>query len=86
MPDGRTRRSQLNVKHTDPPLYQQLAGKVMELFNQGYLLQDIATAVDCDRNTVTAVIKFWYQSRGLPVPDGRTRRKSLPKRDNDQAA
>lgn len=77
MPDGRTRRSCLNVKHIDPPLYQQLSAKVMELFDQGYLLQDIAAAVNHDRNTITAVISFWHQSRGLPVPDGRTRRKSL---------
>jgi site-specific DNA recombinase len=86
MPDGRARRSGLAVKHVDPPLYQQLADKVMELVDQGALLQDIATAVDHGRDTITAVIRFWHQSRGLPVPDGRTRRKSLPKQGDQQTS
>jgi hypothetical protein len=76
-PDGRKRRSQLAVKHSEQPLYQRLAGRVMELAAEGLLLQDISAKLQCDRNTVTQGIRFWHASRGLPVPDGRTRRKSL---------
>jgi orotate phosphoribosyltransferase-like protein len=76
-PDGRTRRSQLTVKHSEQPLYQQLATRAMELAEEGMLLQDIAAQLECDRNTVTQAIRYWHTSRGLPVPDGRTRRKSL---------
>jgi DNA invertase Pin-like site-specific DNA recombinase len=79
MPDGRARRSQLLVKHADPLPYQQLETQVMELYDQKHPLQDIAGTVDRDRNTITAVIKRWHEARGLPVPDGRTRRKSLPR-------
>ncbi|WP_232102289.1 recombinase family protein [Gimesia chilikensis] len=76
-PDGRSRRSQLSVKHKVPPRYQSIAEDVMKLFAQGLLLGRIAEALKIDRNTVTSSVKYWHEQRGLPVPDGRTRRKSL---------
>jgi DNA-binding CsgD family transcriptional regulator len=86
MPDGRTRRSTLKVKHTDPPLYQQLADSAMEQWQKGLLLQDIAAALGCDRNTVTAALKFAHESRGLPYLDGRHRRKNLHPPDDETAS
>jgi hypothetical protein len=53
----------------------------MELYREDMLLQDIAAKLKCDRNTVTQAIRYWHTSRGLPVPDGRTRRKSLKRQD-----
>jgi DNA invertase Pin-like site-specific DNA recombinase len=85
MPDGRARRSTLAVKHTDPPPFQRLSEPVMELIRQNWHLGDIAVKLKCDRNTVTKAIQFWHQSRGLPVPDGRTRRKTLPRRTRRKA-
>jgi len=76
-PDGRKRRSQLPVKHSDQPPYQRLSERAMQLYQEDVLLQDIALELKCDRNTVTQAIRYWHTSRGLPVPDGRTRRKSL---------
>jgi hypothetical protein len=49
----------------------------MEFYRQGMLLQDIADRLQADRNTVTSAVKHWHTVRGLPVPDGRTRRKEL---------
>ena len=80
MPDGRSRRATLKQKHVEPPLYQQIADPVMELYRQKMLLQDIADALEVDRNTVTAAIRWWHEVRGLPVPDGRTRRKQLDRK------
>ncbi|HUT93406.1 MAG TPA: hypothetical protein VMY37_28340 [Thermoguttaceae bacterium] len=77
MPDGRTRRATLKQKHVDAPMYQTIADDVMSLYRQEKLLQDIADTLNVDRNTVTAVIRWWHESQGLPVPDGRTRRKEL---------
>jgi hypothetical protein len=77
MPDGRTRRATLKQKHLDPPLYQKIAEEVMVLYRQKKLLEDIAGQLECDRNTVTAAIRWWHEVRSLPVPDGRTRRKEL---------
>lgn len=77
MPDGRSRRSTLQQKHLEPPVYQQIADEAMALYQQGMLLQDVANTLQVDRNTITAVIRWWHETRGLPVPDGRTRRKDL---------
>ncbi|MCH8047137.1 MAG: recombinase family protein [Planctomycetes bacterium] len=77
MPDGRSRRSALQKKHLKPPMYQQIADDVMVLYNQGMLLGDIAEQLGCDRNTVTSAIRWWHEEQGLPVTDGRTRRKEL---------
>ncbi len=78
-PDGRQRRASLTRKHLRPPLYQEIAERVKQLADEGQLFDGIANALDVDRNTVTAAWKFWHDSRGLAVPDGRNRRKSLPR-------
>ncbi len=49
----------------------------MKLFRQKVKYGKIAIALNIDRNTVTSSVKYWHEQRGLPVPDGRTRRKSL---------
>ena len=77
MPDGRSRRASLTQKHFEPPLYQEIADKVMVLYQQKMLLQNIADTLKVDRNTVTSAIRWWHKVRGLPIPDGRTRRKEL---------
>ena len=79
LPDGRARRGQLPPSPDALPLYQRIAEPVMELYRQYLELGDIAQALGHDRNTVTAAVRYWHESRGLPVPDGRTRRKSLPR-------
>ena len=80
LPDGRTRRSRLAKKSTVPAKFEQLADEVMMLYEKEMLLMEIAEALSCNRDTVTAAIRFWHESRGLPVPDGRTRRKSLKRK------
>ena len=77
MPDGRPRRSTLVQKQLQPPIYQPLADRAKELWNQELLMGEIATVLKCDRNTLTSAIGYWHTSRGLDVPDGRSRRKTL---------
>jgi DNA invertase Pin-like site-specific DNA recombinase len=79
LPDGRSRRGQLPPSPDALPLYRRIAEAVMNLYRQNVELGDIAAALGHDRNTVTAAVRYWHESRGLPVPDGRTRRKSLPR-------
>jgi len=79
LPSGHARRHQRPTSPDELPLYQRIAEPVMELFRQNQELGDIAAALGHDRNTVTKAIRYWHESRGLPVPDGRTRRKSLPR-------
>ena len=80
MPDGRSRRSSLMKKHVEPPLYQTIADEVVQLYQKGELLQCIAEQISLDPHTVVAAVKWWHEERGLPVPDGRTRRKSLDRK------
>ena len=77
MPDGRSRRSQLDRKHTEPPMYQLVSDEVKRLSDDGLLFGEIASEIGCDRNTVTKALAFWHESRGKVAPDGRTRRKLL---------
>ena len=80
MPDGRSRRSTLKRKHSEPPLYQRISDQVKQLCDDGLLLGVIAKRLKCDRNTITKAITYWYESRELEAPDGRTRRKTLDRK------
>jgi DNA invertase Pin-like site-specific DNA recombinase/DNA-binding CsgD family transcriptional regulator len=73
--DGRSRRSTLEKKHFDPALYQRLADGVMRMVGDRTPLGQIAQELGVDRNTVTSAIRWWHESRGLPVPDGRSLRR-----------
>lgn len=77
LPDGRSRRKSLARKGVDPDLPAQIADAVMTLVDRGALYGEIADRLNVDRNTVTAAVRVWHASRGLPVPDGRTRRRAL---------
>ena len=77
IPDGRGRRSTLKQQHNIPPLYQAIAGQVIEHFNAGKIYTEIATLMRVDKNTITSSIKWWHLIHNLPVPDGRPRRKTL---------
>jgi hypothetical protein len=76
-PDGRARRATLAKKHREAPTYQAVAEEVMKRFDAGMLLGDIANELGLDRNTITSSVAWWHKQRGLPVPDGRTRRIAL---------
>lgn len=80
-PDGRSRRATLAVKHLEAPQYQRIADRVKESADAGLLMREVAEELGVDRSTVTVAWKHWHESRGLAVPDGRTRRKS-PTRKN----
>ena len=58
----------------------KIADQAKALMDEGWLLQEIAKKFGCCRDIITAAVKHWYSSRGLPVPDGRTRRKSLERK------
>ncbi len=78
--DGRRRRFTLAESQMEPAKYRKIADQVKQLCDQGLLLSEIAEQLSCDRNTITQAIAYWHTSRGLPVPDGRTRRKSLKRK------
>lgn len=77
LPDGRSRRSTLEVKSLVTPLFQQKSEEVKALADQNIHLGEIATKLTLDPNIITSALRYWYESRGLPYLDGRTRRKTL---------
>ena len=82
-PDGRARRCQLQQKHLEPPLFQVIAEDVKQHADEGLSFGKIAEQLGVDRNTVTKAWAYWHVSRGLPVADGRTRRKTLKHKSLD---
>ena len=60
----------------------KIADQAKALMDKGMLLQEIAKELGCSRDRITGAIKHWHSSRGLPVPDGRTRRKSLERKSS----
>lgn len=49
----------------------------MELWQQDLPVKEIALRLECGLETVRAAVVTWHESRGLPVPDGRERRKQI---------
>ena len=72
-PDGRSCKARLDR----PDKAEELAEQAKELWDEGLLMHEIAAKLHCCHDTATRAIQHWFESRGLPVPDGRTRRKSL---------
>jgi hypothetical protein len=78
--DGRERRKQLLRKQRTPPIRERIADDVLRLLQKGMLIIEIADELSVDRNYVTDAIKYLRDGRGIDIPDGRTRRKSLSKK------
>lgn len=78
--NGHARRARLAKKCVRLLKHQEIADEVMRRYHRDELLDDIAIALNVDRNLVTAAVRWWHEVRGLPVPDGRTRRKSLKRK------
>lgn len=72
-PDGRSCRHRLNGRR----LADRLQTEIMELWNKEFLVNEIADQMKCCLETVHEAVTKWHEERGLPVPDGRTRRREI---------
>jgi site-specific DNA recombinase len=79
--DGRSRRATLPQKRLKPPMFHTIADEVKRLYDQDLLIDEIAARVGTTRGTVRAALEHWFKSRGLPMRDGRHRRKDLPRKN-----
>ncbi|MDB5336015.1 MAG: hypothetical protein JWN70_1634, partial [Planctomycetaceae bacterium] len=75
--DGRARRATLPDSTRPLTLRDQKAPEILDLYQRGLLLGDIAERLDIDRATVQVVLAKWHEQQGLRLLDGRTRRKNL---------
>jgi DNA-binding CsgD family transcriptional regulator len=76
-PDGRRRRAHLQDKQTDLPLYKQLADPIVQLLETGLSNLAISRQLKTSDATVAKAIKWWYDSRELPVPFAADRRRKM---------
>jgi DNA invertase Pin-like site-specific DNA recombinase len=79
LPDGRSRRGQIKSKSTTAP-FKRIADQVMALFSEDLFYPEIASELKVDVKLVHRAIAYWHEVRGLPVPDGNLRRKSVHKK------
>ncbi|HVK08987.1 MAG TPA: recombinase family protein, partial [Gemmataceae bacterium] len=79
--DGRVRRAAIPAKNRTEPVFHRIADEVKRLYDEGLLMEEIAAAVGRTRETVRAALEYWFSSRGRPTPDGRGRRKTLPRKN-----
>ncbi len=80
VPDPHARRAALAKRYQAPPQYQAISDDAKKLSYEELLIQEIAKRLRSDRATVRKAIAYWYESRQLQMPDGRTRRKTLTRR------
>jgi transposase len=59
--------------------HRECVEKIKSLYDQGMLLKDIATVVKFSSRSVTLMLQEWFESRGLKMPDARSRRHSAAK-------
>ena len=71
VPDGRALRARR------APVDMVMQAKAIELWQQDYLIAEIAENLGCRRDQIHAVVAAWYQERGLVIPDGRARRREI---------
>ncbi len=68
---------EVTVDFREPSPETLIADQVKDLYDQGMLYKDIARQLKVRRLLVARALTYWFESRGLPVPDGRLRRFEL---------
>jgi hypothetical protein len=72
-PDGRTQKKRLKNRR----MADQLQTQIMELWDQELSVNEIAQRFACCLEIVHEAVSKWHTERGLPIPDGRTRRREI---------
>ncbi|MEX2310439.1 MAG: recombinase family protein [Pirellulales bacterium] len=84
--DGRSNRLNFPAENRKPALFKRIVDEVMGLFENDVLLGEIAKRLDVHVATISKIIRWWHEERGLPVPNGRTRAGRLRLKANRAAA
>ena len=61
----------------EPPAFIALSEKAQALYDTGMMNAQIAKELGCAATTSPCCLKYWFESRGLVMPDGRSRRGML---------
>ena len=68
------------IDFREPHQYEIEAEIAKELWDKDWLMVDIAKELHKKKSYVRKLIKYWFESRQLPVPDGRGRRSTLARK------
>jgi DNA invertase Pin-like site-specific DNA recombinase len=68
------------IDYNVPSPSEAIADQVKALYDQGQLIKAIAIELGITRNMVAKSLNHWHNRRGLPKPDGRTRRSALKRK------
>jgi site-specific DNA recombinase len=71
--DGRTTRKPLK----DRRKADRLQSQIMTLWHQDLSVAEIATRMGCCLEIIHEAVTKWHIAQGLPVPDGRARRREI---------
>ena len=64
----------VEIDFCEPAAAERLAERAKAFYDGGLLVKQVAAELKVSRNLVAAALRHWFVSRGLPVPDGRSRR------------
>lgn len=84
--DDRDAGEEIVIDFKETTEAELIADEVKSLYDQELLIKEIARTLTVklgrpiSRNVTTLALAHWYESRGLPVPDGRSRRATLEKK------
>ncbi|MFO0821514.1 MAG: recombinase family protein [Pirellulales bacterium] len=78
LPKDETSGRQVVIDYRAPRAIDELAEQAKRLWDEKLLHRQIAERMGSPSSYVTKLIHHWFDSRGLPRPDGRGRRASLP--------
>jgi hypothetical protein len=76
----RDHNKEITIDYRETSALEKECEHAKKLYDHGYLNSQIAAALGCARNWVTKLLRFWFDSRGLTMPDGRSRRSSLSRK------
>jgi site-specific DNA recombinase len=71
--------ARISIDFVAPDRKYEQSDLVKELSDKGLGNWEIADQLDLDRSRVTLLFKFWFERRGLPVPDRGDRPKRKPR-------
>jgi site-specific DNA recombinase len=75
--DGADAGEEIVIDFREAPQYEAESERAKELFDKGWLMIRIAKEMGKKKSYVRKLVVYWFDSRGLPVPDGRSRRSTL---------
>jgi predicted site-specific integrase-resolvase/predicted transcriptional regulator len=75
----------IDFKDPDPMIaFTKLSDQAKALYDEDLMNAEIAKSLGVSRSMVTKLLHHWFDSRGLVMPDGRSRRAKLARKHMEQ--